>query len=321
MPSVRITRIPYTEYCTNGKKLARSLIAAWRRFGYDGITLDSDTFVIASGFGLKVRMEGNKSPRGIDSILRNEEDVDKLQIPDPNKDGRMPVWLEAAKILVHEAGKSVWIMGRADQGPFSLAAELRGIERFVVDLYRNPTLAHELLRKTTEASVTFAKAMHETGIHMTAFGESIGGPDFVSPKLYEEFAYPYEKEAIEKLHAAGVPVSLHICGAATKILPLMAGTGADILEIDQKVDLGIAKELVGGRTTLMGNLDPTNVLYLGSTEIVENASKECIKKAGKGGGLILSSGCSVPMRTPFKNIEAMVHAAEKYGKYPIGVSN
>lgn len=317
LPSIRLTRIPYSEYCRNGKKLARSLIAAWKRFMYDGITLDSDTFVTASGFGLMVRMKGNESPRGIGSVIQNEDDVDNLQIPDPHKDGRMPVWLEAAKIIVNEVGDRVWIMGRADQGPFNIAAELRGIEAFVIDLYKNPTLAHKLLRKTTEASVEFAKAMHETGVHMTAFGESIGGPDFISPKLYEEFAYPYEKEAIGKLHAAGFPVSLHICGAATKILPLMADTGADILEIDQKVDIGTAKDLVGNKATLMGNLDPTAILYLGTPETVEKSSKECIKKAGKGGGLILSSGCSIPLRTPFRNIEAMIHAAEKYGKYPI----
>jgi MtaA/CmuA family methyltransferase len=319
MPSIRITRIPYAEYCTNGKKLARSLIATWKRFGYDGITLDSDTFVTASAFGLQVRIKGNESPRGIGSVIKNEQDIDNLQIPDPHKDGRMPVWLEAAQIIVKAVGNRVWILGRADQGPFDTAAELRGIETFVIDLYKNPTLAHKLLRKTTEAGVEFAKAMYETGVHMTAFGDSIGGPDFVSPKLYEEFAYPYEKEAIRKLHAAGVPVSLHICGAATKILPLMADTGADIIEIDQKVDIETAKTLVEGKASLMGNLDPTAVLYLGTPETVERASRECIKKAGKDGGLILSSGCSIPMRTPFRNIEAMVHAAQEYGKYPIGV--
>jgi MtaA/CmuA family methyltransferase len=317
LPSIRITRIPYSEYCTNGKKLARSLIASWKRFKYDGITLDSDTFVTASGFGLKIRMKGNEVPRGIGSIVKTEEDVDNLQIPDPHRDGRMPVWIEAAKIIVKEVGRKIWIMGRADQGPFDLAAELRGIEAFVIDLYKNPGLAHKLLRKTTEASVEFAKAMYETGVHMTAFGESIGGPDFVSPKLYEEFAYPYEKQAVQELQKAGVRVSIHICGAATPILRLMVETGADILEIDQKVDIGKAKELVGDRTTLMGNLDPTAVLFLGTPETIEKASKECIMKAGKGGGLILSSGCDVPMRTPFRNIEAMVRAAEKFGKYPL----
>ena len=317
LPSVRITKTPYSEYCTNGKKLARSLLASWKRFRYDGITVDSDTFVTASGFGLEVRMKRNEVPRGIGSIIKTEEDVDNLQIPDPHKDGRMPVWIKAAEIIVKEVGRKAWVMGRADQGPFDLAAELRGIETFIIDLYKNPDLAHRLLRKTTEAGVEFAKAMYDAGVHMTAFGDSIGGPDFISPKLYEEFAHPYEKQAIQELKRAGIPVSLHICGAATPILKLMADTGAAILEIDQKVDIGKAKELVGEKTTLMGNLDPTAVLFLGTPETVENESKKCIMEAGKGGGLILSSGCDVPRRTPFKNIDAMVRAAEKYGRYPL----
>jgi uroporphyrinogen decarboxylase len=320
LPSIRISRVPYSEYCTNSKKLARSLLASWRRFKYDGITVDSDTFVTASGFGLKVRIKGNEVPRGIGAVVETEEDVDGLQIPDPHKDGRMPVWIEAAEIIVEKVGRKVWIMGRADQGPFDLAAELRGIERFVVDLYKNPSLAHKLLRKTTEASVEFAKAMYETGVHMTAFGDSIGGPDFISPKLYEEFAHPYEREAFRELRRKGVRASLHICGAATPILPLMAETGADILEIDQKVDIGKAKEIVGAKTSLMGNLDPTGVLFLGTPETVEKASRECMMKAGKGGGLILSSGCDVPMRTPFRNLDTMMHAVRKYGKYPLDIS-
>ena len=179
LPSIRFTRIPYSEYCTNGKKMAKSLLASWRRFNYDGITIDSDTFVTASGFGLQIGMKENQIPRGIGSIIETQDDVDKLPIPDPHMDGGMPVWIEAAKIIVKQVGNKVWIMGRADCGPFELAAELRVIERFVIDLYKNPTLAHNLLRKTTEASVEFAKAMYETGVHMRSFGEAVGSPDFV----------------------------------------------------------------------------------------------------------------------------------------------
>jgi len=321
LPAIRTTRISYAEFCTNGKKLARSLIAMWRRFKYDGITIDSDPWVLATGFGLEVRMKGNEAPRGVGSVVETEEDVDKLDIPDPHRHGRMPIWIEAANIIAKRVGKKVWIMGRADQGPFDLAAELRGIERFVIDLYRNPSLAHGLLRKTTEAGVEFAKAMYETGVHMTAFGESIGGPDFVSPKLYEEFAYPYEKEAIQELKRAGIPVSLHICGAATPILTLMADTGATILEIDQKVDIGEAKRLVGDKVTLMGNLDPTNVLFLGTPQKVEQECRECVEKAGRGGGLILSSGCDVPMWTKFRNLDAMMRATKRYGTYPLELRN
>jgi uroporphyrinogen decarboxylase len=100
----------------------------------------------------------------------------------------------------------------------------------------------------------------------------------------------------------------------------MADTGAEIIEIDQKVDLKKAKELVGDRVTLLGNLDPTGVIFLGTPETIKETSKDCIMRAGKGGGFILSSGCDVPMRTRFRNIDAMVDAAEKYGKYPLSLN-
>jgi uroporphyrinogen decarboxylase len=46
----------------------------------------------------------------------------------------------------------------------------------------------------------------------------------------------------------------------TPVLEDMANTGAQILELDSKVSLRSAKERVGHRVCLMGNLNPVELL-------------------------------------------------------------
>jgi uroporphyrinogen decarboxylase len=78
--------------------------------------------------------------------------------------------------------------------------------------------------------------------------------------------------------------------------------------------LGDAKERVGRRVCLMGNVD-TTLLLTGNPSRVEAEAKRCIGDAAIDGGFILSSGCEVPLGAPLENVEAMVVAARKYGTY------
>jgi len=112
----------------------------------------------------------------------------------------------------------------------------------------------------------------------------------------------------------GIPFSLHICGNTTSIIADMVTTGAKILEVDWKVDMGIAKKIVGNRAVLMGNIDPSDPLVFGTAEAVDQKAKEIIESTG-GRGIILSSGCAMGANTPDENFFALVEAAKKYGKY------
>ena len=68
----------------------------------------------------------------------------------------------------------------------------------------------------------------------------------------------------------------------------------------------------------MGNIDPVNVMLRETPEEVEEDCKRCIQIGAPGGGYILSLGGGPSMETPEENIEAMVKASKKYGRYPIG---
>ncbi|KLU63021.1 uroporphyrinogen decarboxylase [Peptococcaceae bacterium CEB3] len=106
----------------------------------------------------------------------------------------------------------------------------------------------------------------------------------------------------------GAMTLLHICGNNTAVLDLMADTGAQILELDYKVDMKVAKARVGERVCLMGNLNPSALLLQGTVEEVEQAAAQVISNAGPR-GLILGSGCEVPMYAPQENLLAMIRVA------------
>lgn len=80
-------------------------------------------------------------------------------------------------------------------------------------------------------------------------------------------------------------------------------------------NLAQIKRLYGHRLALMGNLHTTNIMLLGSETEVEDAAREAIDAAGKGGGFILSTGDQCGRDTPDSNLLKLVEVAKTYGRY------
>jgi uroporphyrinogen-III decarboxylase len=81
----------------------------------------------------------------------------------------------------------------------------------------------------------------------------------------------------------------------------------------EKTDIIRAKEILGNRACLIGNV-PLTLLQVGSPQDVEDYCKKIIKACGKDGGFILGNGGGIYNAKP-ENMRAMVQAAEKYGRY------
>lgn len=84
----------------------------------------------------------------------------------------------------------------------------------------------------------------------------------------------------------------------------MMGTGVNRISLDYLVDVD---ETVEGKAAIIGNINPANTLFFGTSEAVKEESLECIRK----GVNILTPNCGIPTRTSLKNIKAMVDAARE----------
>jgi len=94
----------------------------------------------------------------------------------------------------------------------------------------------------------------------------------------------------------------------------MAETGARVLSLDQCMDLRLAKEIVGGRCGVGGNVDPIQTLFLGTSDDVKRETLRCLREGGNK-GFILMAGCSVPPGTPLENLKTMVETARNSSSY------
>ena len=322
--------IPFPEYFKNGEAMAEGQIRAWREFGHDVLILENGTAALAEACGCQIEYMDSTAPVAHGPAIRSLDEIDKLKVPDPYTAFPLVENLKTTRIVANEIGKQAFIIGRADQGPFSLAAMLLGMEEFLMQLSvadssrgrrANPkaeeTAAklHRLLEFALEVTTRYAYAQIEQGAHATSIGESLSGPDVCSPRTYKMFEWAYAKKMVEQLRSDNILLAYHICGNATAIVPDMVETGAAILELDYKVDMPLVKRATQGRATVLGPVDPSGVLALGDPDLVDRKSKEAIEMLGHNGGLILGPGCALPPATPPDNIHALVEAAKKYGVY------
>ena len=317
--------VPVSQYNTDASRMAAAHIKAWEILGHDVVVPQSDNYYIAQGFGCVINQPHDITPNLIKPAVETLDEIDKLKVPDPYKDGRMHVYLDAAHKLREHFGNEVAVRGPGT-GPFSLASYLvGGTEFFLMEIATaeadedrdKEQKLFNLMEISSDALIAFLKALLEAGADALQVADSLASLDMISPAIYEKYVYPFECKVFKTLQPLvrekGAVTFLHICGDTRKILPLMASTGTDILEIDAKVDMAEAKALTGGRVALMGNLDPTTVLLQGTPDLVKTTAQASMKSCDAlSGGFILGSGCEVVPKSPVENIRALVEAAHGF---------
>ncbi len=311
--SKQVIGVRLLDMMLNPEIQAKAQLAAFKRLGHDSVSVGVDIAVEAEAMGCEIKFNEDAQP-SIQPLVTTLEDIDKLKIPDPARDGRMPINIQAARMLQDKLGDTVDISAWL-AGPFSLSAEVRGEENFLRDLMRRPKFAQKILGVVNECQKIYGEAYLAEGIQTLCIPDPSASSSLISPRFFKSFALPYEKELISYLKSHGARVLLHICGDTTPILEDMAKSGANCLSIDQPPDLGDVKKRVGHKVCLHGNVSTVNTLLFGSPSDVEREARKCIMKAGHGGGYMLGSSCDFPLMTPLANIEAMVNAAKKYGRY------
>ena len=291
--------------------LAASFVQSVETYGYDGVLVDVDTATLAGALGVPIELPENEPALCRGARLGSLVEVDSLEPPDVARDPRVQVWLEGVRLLVRRIGREVYVRGNCDQAPYSLASMMRGAADWMMDLMdeSNRERAFRLLDHCAEAGLQFLRLMAATGAHMVSSGDSPAGPDLISPRMYRAFAQPWETRLADEGHRLGLPYALHICGWTDRILDDMVATGADALELDYKTDARLARDRMSGRTTFIGNLDPSGVLALGTPELVEAKTRELLEVFADTPRFILNAGCAIPATTPPENLRAMIRAA------------
>jgi uroporphyrinogen decarboxylase len=314
MMAAREAGVSMRTFRSDPEALASSFIRSVETYGYDGIIVDVDTVTLARAVGVPVDSPEDEPARVRGGMIAGLDRVAGLPVVDLGRDPGVQVWLEGVRLLKRYFGGEVLVRGNCDQCPFTLASLIRGMDGWMMDLLdpEKEESVFALLEYCASVTLQFIRLMSSTGADMTSNGDSVAGPELVSPAMFRRFALPYERRVAEASHAAGLPYVLHICGNTSAILADMISTGADGLEIDYKTDARRAHALMKESTSFVGNIDPSGVLALGTPRLVEETTIELLTVFADTPRFILNAGCAIPPITPRENIEAMIRAARDF---------
>jgi MtaA/CmuA family methyltransferase len=215
--------------------------------------------------------------------------------------------IQGLALMKERAGDQRIVEGWVE-GPCGASADLRGINTLMLDFYDDKPFVIALFDFVVELGIRFGKAQVEAGADLLGVGDPASS--LVGPKIYEEFVWPYQKQLVDGLHAAGARVRLHICGNTRRILEGMGKLGCDIADIDSLAPLAEAREKMGPDPVLLGNLDPVRVLRNGTPDSVTEAVAECHHQAGPR--FIVGAGCEVTRDTPHENMRALARYAQEH---------
>ncbi|MCP4782975.1 MAG: hypothetical protein GY903_25465 [Fuerstiella sp.] len=317
--AVAVSGVSLLDFYTRADVMVQAQLALHDVVEQDVIAIGSDNFYIAEGFGCQTTHDDEELPALTKPAVDSLSDVYDVDVLDPTVDGRMPVMLEAIRELRRAVGDEIAIRSPGT-GPFALASYFIGSQEWLCEVgmcergmpEANEAAIHHALGVATETLIRFGKACWDAGADVIHCGDSLASCDMISPRTYQRFALPYEQKVFQAWKEHGITGSLlHICGNSTKVLELYADTGADLIEIDNMVDLGVAKQKIGDRVALIGNVHTVNDLFHGTPETVRAASQRCIENTG-GRRFILGSGCIVPRHAPIENVCEMVRVARQF---------
>ena len=301
---------------TDGRKLAEAQTRAWELLGQDAIVAQSEQYYISEALGVRTRLVPGALPAVEDVPVKQLSDIDKLKVPDPYHDGRMYVYIEAVGLLAQRFGGTVPIRAPG-AGAFALAGHLMSPAEWIMAICdaeaeedeEAQALLLQLMEITSESHYRFVEACVRAGATLVQSGDSLASLDIISPSIYRKYASPYEKRVFERIsrlkESYRFATILHICGNNTKIAPLLADTGCDILECDYKVSLADYAGQIGSKVCLLGNLNPAGALLRGTPDDV-TAEAEAAIAATAGTRVLLGSGCEVAPQAPLENLRAMV---------------
>lgn len=271
-----------------------------------------------SGFGCKFNFYEDNLPT-LNHIIDDIEDlaaIKALKVPDPHKDGLMPLLLNLqryAQPYMKEMGEDHYIV--ATRGPLTIASHLLELTELLVAIKTEPDSAHALLRKTTDLCKLWLEAQLDnvkTAKGILVLDDPTG---FLEEDDYLEFSHPYIKEIF-----SAFPEAIHIFhndAVRTASYPHLEDMGVDLFNFTHTVDIGEAKKLLGPNVCMLGNVPPM-ALAKQSPEEVYTLTQDCISRyieANNGSfrGLIVSPGGGMPMGATHENTRALIKAVKTFG--------
>ena len=313
LPEYRAVRAnnDFLTMCKTPELAAEVTIQPVDLIGVDAAIIFSDILVIPEAMGMHLEMQEEKGPV-FNRPIRNERDAGTLKQITAQED--LKYVLDAIALTKKELNGRVPLIGFSG-APWTLLTymvEGQGSKTFsnVKKLiYNNPELAHKILNKLTDAVADYLSAQIEAGANAVQIFDTWAG--MLSPRDYLIFALKYVNQVISKVKRKDEPIIYFPKGVHYR-MRTTADCGADVIGVDWTIDMAKARDKIGEKVAIQGNLDPT-VLYA-EPNFIKREAKKVLQSFGEGNGHIFNLGHGILPDIKPEHAKTLVDFVKKESK-------
>ena len=279
---------------------------------YIGMTLRT----LGQAFGSKVKSVEHGPDLITEYCMEDYSKLNQLKVINPYENEVLSKGLERARKLRENFPELP--LTNLVKGPFSAAMGARSAEKVLKDTRNDRERLTEFLDICLYSNLEWVKACYqEFGQTTTLISDPSICGNLLGKKQLLEWGLPYFTKMFNGIKEItnGAPIEVHICGKTHHFWEELAQLDIYDFSIDDCEDLEHAKNLIGDRLMIAGNVPPINILKNGSIDDVYNHCKQSIIKCGDSPkGYMLFAGCDVAYGTPMDNLKACILAAKELGK-------
>ena len=299
----------FMNLCTNPELAYEVTLQPLRRYAMDAAILFSDILTVPDALGLGLYFSEGEGPR-FERPISTAAEINAL---DPARAAsELGYVMDAVSLIRKELKGSIPLIGFAGS-PWTLATYMveggssKDFAKVKSLAFNEPELMHQLLSKLATSVAAYLSEQIRSGAQAVQIFDTWGGA--LSHNAYREFSLRYMTEIIEQLprEADGrkVPVIVFTKGGG-QWLEAIADCGADAVGLDWTTDIGAARERVGDRVCLQGNMDPT--LLNASPERIREEVAQILTSFGEGSGHVFNLGHGITPGINPDHVAAMVDA-------------
>jgi uroporphyrinogen decarboxylase len=299
----------FMSLCTNPELACEVTLQPLRRYDMDAAILFSDILTVPDALGLGLYFSEGEGPR-FERPISTAAEINAL---DPARAAsELGYVMDAVSLIRKELKGSIPLIGFAGS-PWTLATYMveggssKDFAKVKSLAFNEPELMHQLLSKLATSVAAYLTEQIRSGAQAVQIFDTWGGA--LSHSAYREFSLRYMTEIIDQLprEADGrrVPVIVFTKGGG-QWLEAIADCGADAVGLDWTTDIGAARERVGDRVCLQGNMDPT--LLNASPERIREEVAQILASFGEGSGHVFNLGHGITPGINPDHVAAMVDA-------------
>jgi uroporphyrinogen decarboxylase len=305
----------FLNLCKNPDMATEVTLQPLERFPLDAAILFSDILTVPDAMGLGLYFSEGEGPK-FERPLRDEAAIKALRVPDIGKD--LKYVTDAVSQIRKSLDGSVPLIGFSGS-PWTLSCymvEGGGSDDYAkvkTLMYKEPKLMHHILEVTAQAVTLYLNAQIEAGAQAVMIFDSWGGA--LSHAAFHEFSLAYTQRIVDGLikekDGVRIPSIVFTKGGGLWIESI-AAIGCDAVGLDWTMDIGVARQKVGEKVALQGNIDPT-VLFA-TPEVIRNEVEKVLTSYGYGSGHVFNLGHGISQFTNPDNAAALVQAVHELSK-------